>query len=190
MTNLMVGGLTGEGKAWAFYETIGCGSGARPLKDGVDGVHTNMTNTLNTPIEIMERSYPLLFKEYRLREDSEGAGKYRGGLGIVRSFTITNGKATVTVLSERCHLSPWGLFGGQNAAPSSHYIVRSNGKRYPVPCKATLSLEPGDTLVIRTPGGGGYGDPCERDPSLVERDLRDRKISAERARVVYCYRGG
>jgi len=92
MTNIMIGGLRGDGSSWAFYETVGCGSGARPSGDGVDGVHTNMTNTLNTPIERLEREYPILFVKYELRPDSEGPGMYRGGLGIVRAFKLREGR--------------------------------------------------------------------------------------------------
>ena len=181
MTNVTVGG-----RAWAFYETIGCGTGARPCCDGVDGVHANMTNTLNTPIEVIETEYPVLFKAYELRPNSGGAGKYRGGLGITRAFTVLE-EATVTVFSERYKLRPWGLRGGKPGQPSHHYVVRANGEKIELGAKKTIILKPGDTVYINTPGGGGYGDPCQRDEQLILQDLEDAKITLDHARREYCY---
>ncbi|MCE4627635.1 MAG: hydantoinase B/oxoprolinase family protein [Desulfurococcales archaeon] len=185
MTNIMIGGLL-EGRRWAFYETIGCGSGGRPWSDGVDGVHTNMTNTLNTPIERLEAEYPVLFKAYKLREDSEGPGQNRGGLGITRAFTLTRGTATLTIVAQRCRHRPWGLNGGKPAEPSTHYLVRPTGENVPLGCIATITVKEGDTIVINTPGGGGYGDPCTRNPDRVREDLENGKISETRAIKEYC----
>ncbi|MCE4600500.1 MAG: hydantoinase B/oxoprolinase family protein [Desulfurococcales archaeon] len=187
MTNVMIGGRVG-GRAWAFYETIACGQGARPVKDGVDGVQTNMTNTLNTPIERLEKEYPVLFVRYELRGDSEGPGRYRGGLGVTRAFKLTRGRATLTVMAERCRHRPWGLAGGSSGEPANHYVVRSDGGIVELGCKASVTLGEGDTVYINTPGGGGYGDPCSRDRSLVERDVRGEKVSLDRALQKYCYR--
>ena len=188
MTNVMVGGYWERGR-WAFYETIACGSGGRPGKDGVDGVHTNMTNTLNTPIERLEAEYPVLFLAYELRRDSEGPGEYRGGLGVTRAFRVRSGRATLTLVAERCRRRPWGIMGGGGAEPASHYIVRADGTIEPLPCKATVELEEGDAVYINTPGGGGYGDPCRRPRERVEADLAEEKVSLSRAREKYCYRG-
>jgi N-methylhydantoinase B len=180
MTNVMVGG-----RGWAFYETIACGSGGRPTGDGVDGVHTNMTNTLNTPIEIIELEYPILFVAYELRPDSGGPGRYRGGLGVRRAFKVLE-EAVLTVYSERRRLRPWGLAGGRPGAPSDHYIVRSDGRVEKLPAKATVILKPGDIVYINTPGGGGYGDPCSRPRELVARDVEEGKVSLEAAKTEYC----
>ena len=185
MTNVMIGGVL-DGRSWAFYETIGCGSGGRPWSDGVDGVHTNMTNTLNTPIERLEAEYPVLFKAYRLREDSEGPGRNRGGLGITRAFSITRGRATLTIVAQRCRHRPWGLEGGKPAEPSEHYLVRATGEKVPLGCITTINVEEGDTIIINTPGGGGYGDPCTRTAGKVEEDVENGKISRSRALVEYC----
>jgi N-methylhydantoinase B len=182
MTNVMVGG-----HGWAFYETIGCGSGARPCCDGVDGVHTNMTNTLNTPIEVIESEYPILFRAYELRPDTGGPGHYRGGLGITRAFTVLEDNVVLTIYSERYKLQPWGLEGGRPGAPSRHYVVRANGVREELPAKATVVLMRGDTVYINTPGGGGYGDPCSRPRELVKRDLAEGKVSLEHAVREYCH---
>ncbi|MCE4629222.1 MAG: hydantoinase B/oxoprolinase family protein, partial [Desulfurococcales archaeon] len=168
MTNVMIGGYS-NGRRWAFYETVACGQGARPGLDGVDGVHTNMTNTLNTPIERLEAEYPILFVKYEFRPDSEGPGKYRGGLGVTRAFMLVEGKATLTIVAERCRHRPWGLMGGGEAAPASHYVVRRSGKVVELGCKNSIVLSAGDIVYINTPGGGGYGDPCLRDGTMVLR---------------------
>jgi N-methylhydantoinase B len=185
MNNVAVGG-----RGWAFYETIGCGSGGRPCCDGVDGVHTNMTNTMNTPIEILERSYPVLFVEYKLREGSGGPGRYRGGLGIVRAFIALEDGVRVTITGERVKLRPWGLKGGMPGAPAEYLVVRSDGRVERLPSKATVSLRSGDMVVIKTAGGGGWGDPSLRPRSLVERDLREGRITLEEAEKYYKYRAG
>ncbi len=180
MTNITLGG-----SGWAFYETIGCGTGGRPCCDGVDGVHTNMTNTLNTPIEVIESEYPVLFKAYELRPDSGGPGTYRGGLGITRAFQVLE-EAILTVFSERYKLRPWGLKGGKPGAPSHHYIVKHNGEIIELGAKATVKLEPGDTVYINTPGGGGYGDPCKRPREKVVGDLNEERITLQHAKKEYC----
>ncbi len=184
MTNLLLGG-----EDWAFYETIACGSGGRPIGDGVDGVHTNMTNTLNTPIEIAEQEYPIMFKAYELRRDSGGPGKYRGGLGVTRALTVLRDNVTAMVFSERYRLRPWGLAGGKPGAPSRHYLVRKSGEKIELGGKARIVMHRGDTLYVNTPGGGGYGHPCERRRELVERDIAEEKVSVEHARKEYCYEG-
>ena len=185
MTNLLLGG-----EDWAFYETIACGSGARPTGDGVDGVHTNMTNTLNTPIEVAEQEYPLLFHAYELRPDSGGPGKYRGGLGVTRAVSVLRDNVVAMIFSERYRLRPWGLAGGKPGAPSRHFLVRRSGERVELGAKARIVLHRGDVLYINTPGGGGYGHPCERLRGLIERDLEEEKISPEHARQEYCYATG
>jgi len=181
MTNVLLGGSN-----WAFYETIGCGSGARPFSDGVDGVHTNMTNTLNTPIEIAEREYPILFIAYELRRDSCGLGRYRGGLGITRAFKVLEDNVVLTIFSEREKLRPWGLAGGGSGVPSKHYIVRGNNVIY-IGSKSTVVLKRNDIVYINTPGGGGYGDPCDRDNESIKRDLVEDRISLEYVKENYGY---
>ena len=179
MTNVLLGGSN-----WAFYETIGCGSGARPSSDGVDGVHTNMTNTLNTPIEIAEREYPILFVAYELRRDSCGPGRYRGGLGITRAFKVLEDNVVLTIFSEREKLRPWGLAGGGSGVPSKHFIVRGNDVIY-IGSKSTVVLKRNDVVYINTPGGGGYGDPCDRDNESIKRDLVEDRISLEYVKENY-----
>lgn len=151
MNNVIIGG-----RGWVFYETVGGGMGARPTMDGVDGVHTNMTNTMNTPIEVIEREYPIMILEYSLRDGSGGAGKYRSGLGIRRVYKVLS-DAVVTVIAERVRLKPWSLEGGMDGESGDHYVVRK-GEIVKV-SKDTVELSEGDLIVINTPGGGGYGNP-------------------------------
>lgn len=163
MNNVILGGFDPERKKqWAYYETIGGGSGGRPGKDGVDGIHCNMTNTMNTPIEAIEQYYPLLFQQYEFREGTYGAGKWCGGCGIKRSWTLLAPSVYVTVMGERTEIPPWGLAGGQPGAPGAYWVLRKDGRKEILNSKAMVTLKKGDTLVIETPGGGGYGDPEEQ----------------------------
>lgn len=174
MNNVAIGGIhPATGQPWTFYETIGGGMGGRPDRDGVDGIHVNMTNTMNTPIEVMEREYPVLFREYEFRPASGGTGRWRGGCGIRRSWMLLGEKATVSILAERTVVPPWGLEGGQHGTVGVHVVIRADGREEVLPGKCTVDLRRGDTLVIQTPGGGGYGDPAERAPALIDQDRRN-----------------
>lgn len=156
MNNLTIGSRGGTGAddaPFAYYETIGGGAGARPDADGMDGVHVGMTNTLNTPIEALEAAYPLRVERYALREQSGGAGRYRGGLGLERTIRV-EADATVSLLTERRRHSPAGLEGGEPGATGENRI---DGE--PVPAKTTREVTAGTTVTVVTPGGGGYGDP-------------------------------
>jgi N-methylhydantoinase B len=178
MTNVMLGGIHPEThRPWAFYETIGGGSGGRKGLDGVDGVHVNMTNTLNTPIEVIERYYPLRFVAYRFRPDSGGTGRWRGGCGIERSW-IATAPMRFTIVGERGEIPPWGLFGGGPGSPSRYLVVRADGTEEPLGSKAEVSLNPGDRVVLMTAGGGGYGDPGDRDPKEASADRADGLASS------------
>ena len=170
MNNVALGGLDPRtGKPYAFYETIAGGLGARPFADGIDGVHSHMTNTLNTPIEALELAYPLRVLCYEFVPGSGGPGKYRGGLGLRRDLTPLGHVARVSLLTDRRRTRPYGLAGGQPGAPGKNLLIRE-GKEIELPGKLTLELHPGEVLSIRTPGGGGYGDPAERDPKAQARD--------------------
>lgn len=184
MNNVMVGGVE-NGKPWAFYETIGGGMGGRPGKDGVDGTHVHMTNTMNTPIEVIERECPILFLKYSFRERSGGPGTYRGGLGIVRSFKLLGKQATLSLACERVKLPPWGVKGGLDGERGRHYIIRSGGRVEVLTGKDTVQIREGDVVVLETPGGGGYGPPQLRNPELVLEDVKDGKISLEDAEKYY-----
>lgn len=160
----------GDGaESFTYYETIGGGFGARPDADGMDGVQVGMTNTLNTPVEALEAAYPLRVERYAFRPDSGGDGRHRGGLGLERRVRVETA-ATVSLLTERRRRAPAGIEGGEPGATGENLIDGD-----PVPAKATVDVEPGTTVTVRTPGGGGYGDPSERDPAARERDRADGK---------------
>jgi len=132
------------------------GQGARPGRAGQSGIHTGMTNTKNTPIESLSRHYPFKVTAYRLRSGSGGAGRHRGGEGIVRELEF-DAPATVTLMGERRLTAPWGLAGGGPAAKGEDWIIRPNGAAEQVPGKATFDVAPGERLRVLTPGGGGWG---------------------------------
>ncbi len=156
MNNCTMGGENADGSPWAYYETLGGGMGAHPLGDGLSGAHVHMSNTLNTPLEALELAYPLRLTRYHLRRGSGGAGQHRGGDGIVREYEILR-PTTVTILSERRAIPPWGLAGGLPAAPGRNLLIHADGSEEELPSKVTRRLRPGQRLRIETPGGGGWG---------------------------------
>jgi len=151
MNNLAMG-RKGKG-GWDYYETIAGGHGAGPGFDGLSGRHSHMTNTLNTPVEVVERNYPLRILRYALRPGSGGAGAHRGGAGVVREYRFLEA-AQLAVLTERRGRGPWGLAGGQPGRPG---VNRLDGE--PLAAKVQLEVRAGQVLTIETPGGGGYGEP-------------------------------
>ena len=154
MTNLTFGG-SDNGSPFAYYETIAGGAGAGPESHGCDGIHVHMSNTLNTPVEALEDAFPIQVTEYRVRKGSGGAGKFRGGDGLVRSIRfLTPARATIT--SERRRFEPYGLQEGRPGQAGQNSLHR-DGKEIPLPGKADLQLTAGDIIQIATPGGGGWG---------------------------------
>ncbi|RYJ08738.1 hydantoinase B/oxoprolinase family protein [Halogeometricum borinquense] len=170
MNNLTIGSRAGGSEGFTYYETIGGGFGGRASGDGMDGVQVGMTNTLNTPIEALEAEYPLFVEEYSLRENSGGRGRYRGGLGIVRSVTI-EADATVSLLTERRRVAPKGIAGGEDGATGQNLVDGES-----VPAKTTRDVPAGTTVTVRTPGGGGHGTPEDRSTADKERDAEDGKV--------------
>jgi len=162
MNNLTFGGYDeARGSAFAYYETLGGGMGARPGADGLSGVHVHMSNTRNTPIEALEMGLPLRVTRYALRTGSGGAGRYRGGDGLVREICFLV-PATVTLLTERRKRAPYGLWGGSDGLPGENTLERS-GIRQVLPGKVTFEVIEGDILCLRTPGGGGlFTEGAER----------------------------
>ncbi|MDL1956825.1 MAG: hydantoinase B/oxoprolinase family protein [Candidatus Desulfofervidus auxilii] len=156
MNNIAIGGIHPKtNKVFAYYETIGGGMGGRPKKDGLSGVHTHMTNTLNTPVEAIEHDYPFLIEAYYLRKGSGGKGYFQGGDGLVRIYYFLS-PCTVTILSERRCYAPYGLKGG-SAGKQGENIVISGEKEIKLPGKINFEVRKGDRLIIKTPGGGGWG---------------------------------
>lgn len=177
MNNLALGGIDPRtGEPYTIYETIGGGFGGRLGKDGIDGVHCHMSNTSNTPIEALETAYPLRVERYELRPNTGGMGEYRGGLGIRRDIRVVGHRAKLSLLGDRRITKPYGLFGGQPGAPGENVLIL-NGKEIPLKGKCVLTLEPDSIVSVRTPGGGGYGEPEERPKHLIEQDHKEGKMS-------------
>ncbi len=162
MNNLTIGGAMpnvndlSAKEPFAYYETVAGGMGARPGKPGVSGVHTHMTNSLNTPAEALEYAYPLRVRRYSLRAGSGGSGKFRGGDGIVREIEVL-ADCEVTMLADRRLRGPWGLAGGIAGSPGKTTVVRHDGSVEQVPGKFSTRLRKGERVTIETPGGGGWG---------------------------------
>ena len=171
MNNLTIGARDGS---FTYYETIGGGFGARSGRDGMDGVQVGMTNTLNTPVESIETEYPMCVERYALRPDTGGTGRFRGGLGLERAVTVES-DATVSLLSERRRHAPSGVAGGGDGTTGENLIDGD-----PVSAKTTVEIEAGTTVTIRTPGGGGHGDPDERTSQALDADVADEKRTGDR----------
>ncbi|ELY92493.1 5-oxoprolinase [Natrialba hulunbeirensis JCM 10989] len=153
MNNLTIGARDGS---FTYYETIAGGFGARADRDGMDGVQVGMTNTLNTPVESLETEYPLRVERYALREGSGGRGRFRGGEGLERTVTV-EADATISLLTERRRHAPAGVAGGDDGSTGENLL---DGE--PVPAKTTVDVDAGTTVTLRTPGGGGHGEPEEK----------------------------
>jgi N-methylhydantoinase B len=183
MNNIMVGGIH-NGRNWAFYETIGVGLGGRMGVDGTDGIQSNMTNTMNTPIEEIEMTMPLRIERYEFRVNSSGPGTFRGGSGVIRAFRACD-DCTLTVLSERGRHEPWGLSGGKGGSKTRvlHITTRRSGQREvkEIPIKATIQLRRGEVIEIHTAGGGGYGPPRSREKSRLLSDVENQIVSKKGA---------
>jgi N-methylhydantoinase B len=158
MSNLTIGGYDSfRQRHFSYYETIAGGVGAAPGHPGASGLHTHMTNTLNTPIEALEAYYPIRVTEYRVRRRSGGRGADAGGDGLVRELECLV-EANVSLLTDRRVTAPWGLQGGGDAVAGANYIVSKDSRRRKLPGKTNRQLEAGERIRIETPGGGAYGN--------------------------------
>src|SRR5262249_17466242 len=156
MNNLTIGGTDSRtGKPFAYYETVAGGSGARAGLDGLDAIHTHMTNSLNTPAEAMEYAYPMRVRQYSIRHKSGGKGAYRGGDGIVRELELLT-DAHVTILSDRRKTRPYGLQGGEAGEAGRTVLLTATGERE-LMSKDSVQVQKGERIRIETPGGGGFG---------------------------------
>jgi N-methylhydantoinase B len=172
-----------QGAYVCFYDTFAGGYGGRAASDGPDAVQAHGQNTENAPIEETELNYPVRIPTLALVENSEGAGRFRGGLGLRKDYVFDR-PTTYTILADRDRFGPWGAFGGHDATVAEYVLIRG-GTETRLGSKVTVELEPGDVISVRTCGGGGYGPPEEREPAAVARDVAEGKVSAERAREVY-----
>jgi N-methylhydantoinase B len=172
-----------SGEYYCFLETFAGGYGGRAASDGPDAVQTHGQNTENAPVEETELNYPVRVTRLSLVDDSDGPGRFRGGLGLRKDYLFDR-PTTFTVLADRTKAGPWGALGGL-AGQVAEYVLIRDGREERLSAKCTIELEAGDVVSYRTCGGGGYGPPSERDPEAVRRDVREGKVSAKRAREVY-----
>lgn len=159
MNNLTIGGIDPRtGKEFSYYETVAGGMGARPELDGMNATHTHMTNSLNTPAEALEYAYPLRVREYRIRKQSGGKGRHRGGDGAIREIEVL-AHARMSLLADRRKRAPYGLHGGDDGAVGRASIIRADGRSEQLTSKGSWELNAGDRVRIESPGGGGFGKP-------------------------------
>ena len=161
------------------------GFGARPDRDGINAIASGISNTMNTPVEIIEKSFPVRVESYELLPDSGGAGRWRGGLGARRSWRILERSARATVCCERTRSPPFGIAGGSDGAPTHIALVEPDGAERFLNSKGSFDA-PADSLVVfDVPGSGGYGPAAERDPARLREDLADGYVTPDGARRDY-----
>ena len=170
---------------YVSYETIKGGFGARPNKDGINAIASGISNTMNTPIEILEMSFPVRVDEYVLVTDSGGAGRFRGGLGASRTWTVLDHKARASACLERTKSAPFGLSGGKPGLAAKIWTEAPNGDKGSAPGKGGFDVPNGGQIHLRVPGSGGFGDPSERDINAIKEDVLDGYISEEAAETQY-----
>ena len=180
MSNVhILAGESDSGKNWIYFDIEVGGWGARPTKDGPDCYSQGVHNLANTPIEMVEATYPLRFTHYEFLADTGGAGKYRGGLGVLREIEFLDQRGVLNTQFDKFKVAPFGLFGGGPGA-CGKLMLRTNGQTANLKSKTVnQALGRGDVLSMHTQGGGGFGNPGERDSGSIERDLREEKITRE-----------
>ena len=170
---------------YVSYESLKGGFGARPVKDGINAVASTVSNMMNTPIEILEMSFPLRVEEYALIPDSGGAGTWRGGLGARRIWRVLGHKAHAAVCCERRLTPPFGLAGGRSGGPMRLWLEMPDGGKRPLNSKGAFVVPANGRVVMEAPGSGGYGLPAGRDPASLREDLADGYVTEEAARRDY-----
>lgn len=185
LLSLSFGGPRPDGGRFVTSEVIASGAGASSRVDGVDVIETDASNCMNLPAEAMEMEAPIRVHRAALAQDSGGPGRFRGGLGIVKEFEMLVDGVTLTHRGERHYRGAAGAHGG-NAGGLAHSLLRRpDGEEIVIPSKLVAVLNRGDRLVISTAGGGGYGDPTQRDPEAVRQDVHNGKVSARAASEIY-----
>jgi N-methylhydantoinase B len=174
-----------RGEAFVYSELVVGTWGGRPVADGNDGLANPCASMANIPVEVAETEWPILVERYGLVPDSGGAGRHRGGLAVERVWRVTVPDTLLQVRSDRQVHRPYGLAGGAPGGASSNLVFRLGGEVERMPPMFGTTLQPGERFHHRMPGGGGFGDPFERDPEAVARDVLDEKVSAEAARELY-----
>jgi N-methylhydantoinase B len=181
-----MGGLDpATGRTYVAPEVGGGGMGARATKDGLEAISTDVVNSRNVPIEVIEIDIPARINYYRLRNDSGGPGRFRGGLGLEKEYEVLRGEMRVSLRTERHVTAPYGLYGGGPGAQTEYQVVLADGSVVDVPSKAELVLRTGDHIRFGSAGGGGFGDPLVREPAAVLRDVLDGKVTTSSAANSY-----
>jgi N-methylhydantoinase B len=166
-----------DGSRFIFYELVVGTWGGTPRHDGNDGLTNPASLAANIPVEVAEVEFPIRIERYGLVPDSGGAGEYRGGLAVERVWRCLTPDTSLIVRSDRSAHAPYGLQGGKPGVLSSNLLIRADGSEEVLPSMFSTTIQPGDVFVHRTAGGGGWGDPAERDPALVAADLADGKVT-------------
>jgi len=196
LLDFLIGGMhPANGSYYPHYHLDGMGWGGRYRNDGNSACNAPHSNCANTPIEVFETRFPFRHTQYRLRPDSGGAGRKRGGLGIIREFEVLADEVTVSALYERMRVEPWGIRGGKPGARTELLIRLAGSTEFrpfgevfhtTSPSKFTnVASRRGDRVMIKTPGGGGYGRPGERPPEALARDIQGGWVTSEGARRDY-----
>ena len=174
------------GQRYVSYETLGGGMGARPNQDGINAVKAGISNTMNTPVEELEMRFPVQVDKYEIVADSGGAGQYRGGCGVRRVWRVVGHTATATICCERTKSPPFGLLGGHAGAPTSVHVVDPQGNRDTRNSKGPAFPVPdGYSIAYDVAGSGGYGNPTNRDPASIHKDIINGYVSPDQAQEEY-----
>lgn len=183
-TVVCIGGYDEARMPFVVVDMINGAWGGRPDKDGIEGVTNPSQNMSNTPVEVLEARAPVLIETFGYLPDSCGAGRYRGGLGLVRQYRLLAHEAILQLRADRHRFPPYGLAGGQPARRGRN-LFNPDSEARNLPAKVTMTMRAGDVIRHEQPGGGGHGDPALRDPAAIARDLADGKITEEHAREFY-----
>lgn len=183
-TGVSFGGYDAERRPFVFLEFLFGSWGGRPTRDGVDACSSSVVNFSNNPIEVIESEYPILIERYGYVSDTGGPGKFRGGLAITRQYRFLERTGTLQLRTDRRRFLPYGLAGGRPGTPSDNVLNPDTDARQ-LPSKCTLEVRHGDVFRHLLAGAGGWGDPLERDPELVLKDVLEEKLTPEYARREY-----
>jgi N-methylhydantoinase B len=183
-TVICLGGRLPDNRPFILVDMISGCWGGRPDQDGVDAITNPSQNLSNTPVEVLERQHPVRIEEYGLVPDSGGAGRYRGGLGLRRSYRLLAEEAVLQLRADRLRFPPYGLAGGEPGGFAGNWLGEDKAMRS-VPGKLTTTMHRGELLIHHQAGGGGHGDPFSRAPEAVARDVWNGKVTAAAARTHY-----
>jgi N-methylhydantoinase B len=184
-TGVSIGGYDGARRPFVFLEFLFGSWGGRPTADGIDASSSAVVNFSNNPIEVIEAEYPIRIERYGYVPDTGGAGRFRGGLALVREYRFEEAEGTLQLRTDRRRFLPYGLQGGRPGTPSGNVLNPDTPAARALPAKCTLTLRRGDVFRHVLAGAGGWGDPRARDPAAVRQDVREEKVSLEHARRAY-----